>query len=110
MEDTLNNNFAMGLFGFFIASMFDPFHKDQIFPELPKIDAKDYENASEEERTEMIKNSLDNDPFWGKFFKKITNKDAEQSLREATKEIDTQIMELNKKRWEIMKDWANKED
>lgn len=89
-----------------MASMFNPMQNNTALPPIPKIDSDEYNQASEEERPLLIEKAVNNDSFWGKFFEKLKDEGSYASLMDATKEVDTQIAELNKKRWDIIKEWA----
>jgi len=104
-----DNKFTMSLFGSLMANVFNPMQDNTVLPKLPKVDVDKYNNASREEQSVIIQDAINNDSFWGKFFRKIKNKGTYQTLIDATKEIDSQIAELNNKRWDIIKKWVEEE-
>ena len=78
MPDNLIETFS----NYITASMFG---SPDTFIEFPKMDIEKYKKASEEEKSQLIEDTINNDPFWGKFFSKIKDKEAYIEMLELTK-------------------------
>lgn len=100
------NKWVESIFSSFITSVFNPLLDNVIVPPMPIIDSDIYNHASEDEKVIIIEKAVNEDPFWGRFFEKIKDKNSYKSLITATRDIDAQIIELNKKRWDIIKEWV----
>lgn len=104
-----NELFGSNLLGCFFAMLFNPGCNVDGLPPLPMIDEKLFQSAGEEEKSELTHKVIDSDPFWGKFFKKMNDKEQMSVLSEAIKEVDEKISSLTKERFNIIKKWVNEE-